>query len=159
MISKVHFKSESDRWQTPQEFWEMLDREFHFDIDVAADAWTARLDEYYSPDNDGLLHEWRGSCWMNPPYGRTIGSWIRKAYESRGTATTVALIPARTDTLWWHHYVMRSNEIRLVRGRLAFLDADGYKRHPAPFPSAVVIWKQTRKTRTRSPVLTTMERN
>ena len=61
MISKVHFKSESDRWQTPQEFWEMLDREFHFDIDVAADAWTARLDEYYSPDNDGLLHEWRGT--------------------------------------------------------------------------------------------------
>src|SRR5438034_1015706 len=82
---------------------------------------------------DGLKQTWRGVCWMNPPYGRQIGLWIRKAYESSlNGVTIVSLVPARTDTAWWHEYAANASEIRFIRGRLRF----GNSANPAPFPSA-----------------------
>ena len=86
----------------------------------------------------GYRTEWRGVCWMNPPYGRTIGNWMKKAYESSlEGATVVCLVPARTDTGWWHNYAMKG-DIEFIKGRLKF----GGSKNSAPFPSAVVVFKQ-----------------
>ena len=134
----VHFSSGTDLWATRKEDFDLLDEEFGFDIDVCAVASNAKCERYFSPQDDGLSQPWTGVCWMNPPYGRTIGLWVAKAYaESRRGATVVCLVPARTDTAWWHEYVMEASEIRLVRGRLKF----GTAENSAPFPSAVVVFR------------------
>jgi phage N-6-adenine-methyltransferase len=115
----VHFSSKTCLWETPQDFFDELDREFGFTLDVCALPENAKCQRYFTPDMDGLKQEWRGVCWMNPPYGREIGEWVRKAFESaRRGATVVCLLPARTDTAWWHTYVMEATEVRFVRGRL-----------------------------------------
>src|SRR4051794_30568294 len=104
MIS-VHFSSESDCWATPQPFFDKLNEEFGFTLDVCATPENAKCTHYFSPQMDGLKQTWRGVCWMNPPYGRQIGLWMRKAYESSLSGTTiVCLVPARTDSAWWHEY-------------------------------------------------------
>lgn len=130
------FSSATDQWETPQAFFDALDAEFHFDVDVCALPDNAKCAAFYTPDLDGLSQEWTGTCWMNPPYGRQIGAWVKKAYESaKNGATVVCLLPARTDTAWWHDYCMRG-VVRFVRGRLKF----GGAQNSAPFPSAVVIF-------------------
>jgi phage N-6-adenine-methyltransferase len=136
---KVHYTSEKQTWETPQDFFDLLDSEFHFDVDVCAEHETAKCNTYYTVGDDGLSEEWSGICWMNPPYGRKIGKWLKKAYESSQAhgATVVCLIPARTDTAWWHDYVMKASEIRFVRGRLKF----GGVTNSAPFPNAVVVFR------------------
>lgn len=132
------FSSEKCEWETPQDFFEQLDVEFHFDLDVCALPENAKCPRYFTPEDDGLRQEWRGVCWMNPPYGREIGKWVKKAYESGlEGATVVCLVPARVDTRWWHDYCMKAAEVRFVRGRLKF----GGVKDNAPFPSAVVIFK------------------
>jgi len=134
---KGMFSSATDNWATPQEVFDQLNAEFGFTLDVCATAENAKCERYFTPELDALLQVWQGICWMNPPYGRQIGRWIRKAYESSlQGATVVCLIPSRTDTAWWHDYVMRG-EIRFVRGRLYFNDGGGR----APFPSAVVVFR------------------
>lgn len=137
----VHFSSKTNEWATPQDFFERLNREFNFELDPCSDGHNAKCDRYFTQEDDGLMQDWAGvaiSVFMNPPYGRVIGDWIRKAYEeSRKGATVVALIPSRTDTKYWHDYVMKAKEIRLVKGRLKFGDG----RNSAPFPSAVVIFQ------------------
>lgn len=131
------FTSKTCEWATPQDFFDALDREFSFDLDVCATSENNKCAEYFSPHDDGLKQEWTGTCYMNPPYGRQIGKWIQKAYESSlNGATVVCLIPARTDTAYWHDYVMRG-EIRFIRGRLYFGSGTG----AAPFPSAVVVFR------------------
>lgn len=131
------FTSKTDLWATPPAFFAELDKEFGFDVDVCAIPENAKCERFYSPEDDGLNQAWEGTCYMNPPYGRQIGKWIRKAYEeSQKGATVVCLIPARTDTAYWHDYVMKG-EIRFIRGRLYFGDGTG----PAPFPSAVVVFR------------------
>jgi phage N-6-adenine-methyltransferase len=117
----------------------MLNDEFHFSLDVCATEETAKCRRYFTKEDDALSMEWSGVCWMNPPYGRKIGVWLKKAYESTisNDATVVCLIPARTDTAWWHDYVMKANEIRFIRGRLKFGDA----KNSAPFPSAIVVFQ------------------
>lgn len=135
-INKGMFTSNTDMWATPQDFFNKLNEEFNFECDVCAIASNAKCRHYFTPEDDGLAQEWEGVCWMNPPYGRTIGEWVKKAYESSlQGATVVCLLPARTDTKWWHEYCMKG-EIRLVRGRLKF----GEGKNSAPFPSAVVIF-------------------
>jgi phage N-6-adenine-methyltransferase len=134
----VHFSSRNDRWETPPEFFARLDEEFGFTLDVCALPENAKCKRYFTPAVDGLKQEWRGVCWMNPPYGRAISKWVQKAWESaQQGATVVCLLPARTDTAWWHTYVMRASEIRLVRGRVRFVGAAS----SAPFPSAVVVFR------------------
>lgn len=140
---KTMFSSATDMWETPQAFFDRLDAEFGFETDVRALPQNAKCAHFFTPAMDGLRQQWSGICWMNPPYGRQIGAWVKRAYEaSRQGATVVCLLPARTDTKWWHEYCMRG-EIRLVRGRLRF----GTARTSAPFPSAVVIFRPQRLQR------------
>jgi phage N-6-adenine-methyltransferase len=134
----VHFSSATDLHATPQDFFDALNAEFGFQTDVCAIESNAKCANYFTPEQDGLAQEWAGICWMNPPYGRTIGRWMRKAYESSMEgATVVCLVPARTDTNWWHDYAMKG-DIRFIKGRLKFGDA----KNSAPFPSAVVVFKK-----------------
>lgn len=137
MNKKLMFSSETDLWETPQATFDALDKEFHFTLDVCALPTNAKVNNYFTPEMDGLSQEWVGACWMNPPYGREIKAWLMKAYESsiRG-ATVVCLLPARTDTSWWHDYVIKG-EVRFIRGRLKF----GGHKNSAPFPSAIVIFR------------------
>ena len=114
-----------------------LNKEFGFELDVCALPENAKCEKYYTPEIDGLKQQWRGICWMNPPYGREIGAWMEKAYESSlEGATVVCLVPARTDTRWFHDFAMRG-EIRFIKGRLKFGDS----KNSAPFPSAVVVFR------------------
>lgn len=105
--------------------------------DVCATKVNAKCEKYYTKKEDGLSQQWHGNCWMNPPYGREIGKWMKKALEaSKEGALVACLVPARTDTAWWHEYAMKG-EIRFIRGRLKF----GGSQNSAPFPSAVVIFR------------------
>ena len=126
-------------WGTPQRLFDELDREFHFTRDVCASRENFKVTSYWDKGDNALAdhQKWVGTLWMNPPYGRGIAMWLKKAYESRATATTVCLIPARTCSRWWHQWAMRADEIRFIKGRLRFQGAeDGAK-----FPSAIVIFK------------------
>lgn len=131
------FTSRSDDWATPQPLFDSLNAEFGpFDVDVCADAENRKCVRYWDRDADGLAQDWRGlNCWMNPPYGREIAGWVRKA-ATGGARRVVALLPARTDTAYWHDYVIPyASEIRFLRGRVRFSG-----KGPAPFPSAVVVF-------------------
>ena len=139
MNTGVIFSSDDMTWETPQNIFNKLDNEFNFTLDVCALAETAKCKKYYTPDTDGLKQEWNGTCWMNPPYGRQIGEWLKKAYEdSLKGNTIVCLIPSRTDTKYWHDYCMKASEIRFVKGRLKF----GNATNSAPFPSAVIVFNK-----------------
>ncbi|MDR1188219.1 MAG: phage N-6-adenine-methyltransferase [Bifidobacteriaceae bacterium] len=117
-------------WQTPQALYEMLDDEFGFDFDPCPT----------DPEFDGLAVEWGRSNFVNPPYGTHLPKWIAKAHiEAAKGKTVVLLIPSRTDTRWWHEHVMTADEVRYIKGRLTFQGA----KHPASFPSCVVVWRGT----------------
>jgi phage N-6-adenine-methyltransferase len=137
VITEAMFSSKTDLWETPQDFFDKLNEEFNFQTDVCALPENAKCKHFYTPEQDGLSQEWSGSCWCNPPYGRQIGKWVRKASESK--ATTVMLIPARTDTAWFHDYIYGKAEVRFVRGRLRFSGA----KENAPFPCMVVVFRNT----------------
>ena len=125
-------------WATPQEFFDSLDKVFRFETDVCAVKDNAKCQRFYTPDDNGLLQDWRGVCWMNPPYGREISQWVEKAYRSAkdNGATVVCLLPARVDTRWWHDFCAKG-EVHFLRGRLKF----GGNDNSAPFPSAVVVFR------------------
>lgn len=135
-VRSVMFSSKRMDWETPQELFDVLDSEFHFTLDPCCSDSNAKCGSYFTEQEDGLVQDWGGeTVFMNPPYGRDIGKWVRKAYiESRKGAIVVCLVPSRTDTKWWHKYAMRG-EIRFFEGRLSF---DGIGT--APFPSALVIF-------------------
>lgn len=126
-------------WSTPQPFFDGLDQEFRFTLDAAASADNAKCIRYFDIDADGLSQAWDNqTVWCNPPYGDQVGRWVAKSHEAaQAGATVVMLIPARTDTAWWHRFAMQADEVRLVRGRLRFSGATTN----APFPSAVVIFR------------------
>jgi site-specific DNA-methyltransferase (adenine-specific) len=139
-----------DTWTTPRDFFDKLNAEFNFGLDAAAlQASTLVPDNWYGPDHpdpaarDALRIDWNHNSrgrpiWLNPPYGRVIKDWMRKASEvASGGGTVVCLVPARTDTAWWHDYCINAYEIRYIRGRLKF----GGQKNSAPFPSAVVVMK------------------
>lgn len=130
--------SNNPEWSTPRKVFDTLDREFRFTLDVCANAVNRKCPRYFDRETDGLAQDWSGErCWMNPPYGRQIEEWVRKAFESTrdGDTIVVGLLPNRTDTRWWRS-VMRATEIRFVEGRLKF----GYAKQSAPFGSAIVVW-------------------
>ena len=128
-------------WETPQAFFDALDAKYHFETDVCATDENAKCAHYFTKEQDGLLQQWHGVCWMNPPYGREITAWIQKAYHSsRHGATVVCLLPSRTDTAWFHDYVKDKADITFIRGRLKF----GTATNGAPFPSIVVVYNQSR---------------
>jgi len=139
MLNQALFSSVKTEWETPQELFDRLNEEFRFTLDVCATAENAKCKRFFSPDQDGLKQSWEGEiCWMNPPYGREIGKWVRKAYrESLKGATVVCLLPARTDTSWFHDYIYGRAEIRFLRGRLKF----GSAKNSAPFPNMIAIYR------------------
>jgi len=139
-INEGLFTSKTDLWETPQDLFDKLDDEFGFDLDVCALPDNAKCSVYYTPDDDGLSKPWTGICWCNPPYGRQIGSWVRRAWLSSATGNTVVmLLPARTDTRWFHEYIYQKDrvEIRFLQGRLKF----GNSKNSAPFPSMVCVFR------------------
>lgn len=125
-MNRVHFSSLHDEWKTPQSIYAKLNEEFKFNDDPCPLG-----------GKDGLERAWGSSTFVNPPYS-TIAVWVAKAWkEHLGGACVVMLIPSRTDTRWWHDYVMRAKEIRFIKGRLKF----GGAKWSAPFPSAVIVFK------------------
>lgn len=136
----VMFSSKTGQWATPCEFFEKLDWRFGpFDLDPCASEGNAKCANFFTEEDDGLTKSWEGFVsFVNPPYGRGIEKWIKKAYEESRKENTkvVMLIPARTDTKYWHKYVMKADEIYFVKGRLKFGDSE----NSAPFPSAVVVF-------------------
>lgn len=140
MNTKIMFSSASDNWGTPQDFFDKLNAEFGFDLDVCATKENAKCSKYFTKGQDGLNQYWgANTCWMNPPYGREIKAWVRKACDTSNFqgVVVVALLPARTDTAWFWDYIQGKAEIRFIRGRLKF----GGCKNSAPFPSMVVIWR------------------
>lgn len=136
MITSGLMSSVTDTWETPQDFFDRLNEIYGFETDVCALPENAKCTHYFTPEVDGLKQDWIGTCWMNPPYGREIGKWMKKAFESSlDGATVVCLVPARTDTAWWHDYAMNGT-VEFIRGRLKF----GKSNNSAPFPSALVIF-------------------
>ena len=145
MMDKILFSSEKMDWCTPQSFFDRLDGEFHFVLDAAATKENAKCQRFFTPDDDALAQSWDcgGAVFCNPPYGRTIGRWCKKAWEEsrKMRNPVVMLIPARTDTAYFHDYIYGKAEVRFVRGRLKFEDEKGAVKASAPFPSMVVIWR------------------
>lgn len=140
--TKGMFTSTTDLWETPQAFFDQLNAEFCFSLDACALPWNAKCERYYTPEQDGLSQPWTGVVWCNPPYGRKIGKWVEKAVASVSEgATVVMLLPARTDTQWFHRYIYHQAEIRFVPGRLKF----GGAKWNAPFPCMVVIFRPGRE--------------
>lgn len=143
MNADVMFSSKTDNWATPPEFFKELDKEFHFNLDPAADEFNHKCDRYFTIAENGLLQDWGGnSVFCNPPYGREIGKWVEKAYRTNKESgdLVVMLLPARTDTKWFHDFIYHKAEIRFIKGRLKF----GGSKNSAPFPSMVVIYRQKR---------------
>lgn len=143
MNNQLMFSSEDMTWETPLYFFNKLNLEFNFTLDVCCVPETAKCVNYFTPEDDGLSQDWgNNTCWMNPPYGRDIIRWMKKAYEaSLKGALVVCLVPARTDTEWFQTYAMRAEEIRFVKGRLKFGN-NGEAINSAPFPSAIVIFNR-----------------
>jgi len=136
----VGFSSKSVEWDTPAAFFQRLDLSFSFTLDPCATERNAKCSKFYTIEQNGLEQDWGGeTVFVNPPYGRGIGAWVEKAYKEskKHNTTVVMLIPSRTDTKWWHNYVMKAKEVYLLKGRLKFGDS----KNAAPFPSAVVVFE------------------
>ena len=136
---KPLFSSKTDDWETPDALFKALDAEFKFTTDVCATRSNAKCKHFYSPEQNGLAQKWEGVCWCNPPYGREIKNWVKKA--SKADCTVVMLLPARTDTSWFHDYILDRAEIRFIRGRIKFSNA----KDNAPFPNMIVIFRRDEK--------------
>lgn len=136
----VHYSSKTDEWATPQDFFDQLDKEFHFTLDPCANEQNHKCKKFYTKEQDGLLYDWGGhTVFCNPPYGREISKWVKYSYEQSRKENTIVvmLVPSRTDTRWFHNYIYGKAEIRFVKGRLKF----GGATTGAPFPSMVVVFR------------------
>ena len=135
MLNDSLFSSKDQTWETPQDLFDKLNSVFNFETDVCAVPETAKCNTYFTPEIDGLKQEWKGFCWMNPPYGREQVKWIEKA--SKENATTVCLIPARPDTKVWQEIIFKkAKAVCFIKGRLKF----GSSKDSAPFPSALIVF-------------------
>ena len=154
MNTDLMFSSKSDEWETPLDLFNELDREFNFTLDPCATDENHKVKKYYTKKDNGLIKSWAGEVvFVNPPYGRSIGKWVEKSYYEAQNATVVMLIPARTDTSYFHDYIYHNAEIRFLRGRIKFINRalpswreDGnFKISGAPFPSMIVVFKNRGK--------------
>lgn len=144
MLNDSLFSSRTDQWETPADLFRKLNDEFHFTLDPCADEKNHKCEKYFTKEQNGLIQDWSEDVvFCNPPYGRNIGEWVKKAFESVSahththTHTVVMLLPARTDTKWFHNYIYHKAEIRFIRGRLKF----GNSKNSAPFPSMIVVFR------------------
>lgn len=145
------FSSNRDDWETPQDFFDKLNTQYHFTLDPCSSNTNAKCPKHYTEQDNGLEQDWGGEIvFCNPPYSRKGGQdlWVKKCYEEslKPNTTVVALLPARTDTKRFHQYILGKAEIIWIEGRLVFeidgkpiLDKKG-RPQPAPFPSMVCIW-------------------
>ena len=142
------FSSKRHDWETPKSLFDTLNKEFEFGLDAAAQQHNAKLDDFITPSEDALNVDWEKrakgrSVWLNPPYGRNIGDWIKKAYfESLKGVAVVVLTFVRSDTAWWHEWAMKAAEIRLIRGRVTFVGAS----QAAPAPSCLIVFDESKKS-------------
>ena len=141
-MDKVLFSSQKMDWATPQDFFEELDKEFHFTLDPCADEYNHKCDKYFTKEINGLIQNWGGhNVFCNPPYGREIYDWVKKCSEEakKENTTIVLLIPSRTDTKYFHEFLYKKEnvELRFIKGRLKFGDG----KNSAPFPSLVAIFR------------------
>ena len=139
MINKGLMSSNTDEWATPQKLYDELNKEFNFTLDPCSTKENHKCSTYFTKEDDGLQKEWGGyTVYCNPPYGREISKWIKKAYEENQKGTLIVLLlPARTDTKWFHEYIYNKHEIRFIKGRLKFND----EKNNAPFPSMLVVMR------------------
>ncbi|MFY7908427.1 MAG: DNA N-6-adenine-methyltransferase [Emticicia sp.] len=139
MNIKAFFSHKNTVWSTPQGFFDELDKKYNFTTDVCATSENTKCAIFFSPETDGLQQEWTGTCWMNPPYGKEISSWVKKAHleVSTGKCKVIALLPARTDTKWFHELILGKYKVEFIKGRLKFSDS----KNSAPFPSMLVIFE------------------
>lgn len=139
MNTELMFSSKSDLWSTPQEFFEQLNSEFNFNLDPCSTHENAKCEKHFTINEDGLMQDWGGyRVFCNPPYGKELKKWVKKCYEESKKENTIVvmLIPARTDTSYFHDYIYNKAEIRFIRGRLKF----GNCKNCAPFPSMIVVF-------------------
>ncbi len=140
MNTDIMFSSKTDQWSTPQAFFDELDREFSFTLDPCADTENHKCARYFTAEEDGLVQDWSGErVFCNPPYGRAIYKWVEKCYREgcKDGTIVVLLIPARTDTAYFHDFILNRAEVRFIRGRLKFGDSTT----GAPFPSMLAIFR------------------
>ena len=140
MNNELMFSSKTDLWSTPNDFFDKLNDEFHFTLDPCSTHENAKCYKHFTEEENGLLQDWGNEVvFCNPPYGRQIKDWVKKSYEEsqKDNTTVVMLIPARTDTIYFHEYIYHKAEIRFIKGRLKF----GNAKNSAPFPSMVVIFE------------------
>ena len=136
---EVHYSSKSNEWNTPDDLYNKLEKEFNFTLDPCTNGENNKCDKFYTEKENGLIQDWsKDIVFMNPPYGRQISQWIEKAYnESLKGSKVVCLIPSRTDTKYWHDFIFnKASEVRFIKGRLKFGDS----KNSAPFPSAIVVY-------------------
>jgi len=136
---KVHFSSKSNEWNTPDDLYNILYKEFNFTLDPCTNGENNKCEKFYTEKENGLIHDWsKDIVFMNPPYGRQIRQWVEKAYnESLKGSKVVCLIPSRTDTKYWHDFIFnKASEVRFIKGRLKFGDS----KNSAPFPSAIIVY-------------------
>jgi len=150
-MDKILHSSESNEWETPQLLFDILDSNIHFKLDPCATKDNHKCEKYYTVEDDGLSKHWKGPVFMNPPYGREIGKWVKKAYETslpdlfHDKARVVGLIPARPDTKYWFNYIFLKAWVIFLKGRLKFSNPGVGECIGAPFPSALVFWGDFKK--------------
>lgn len=142
MNTELMFSSKTPEWATPQDLFDKLNAEFQFTLDVCATAENAKCAKFYTREDDGLAQSWGDErVWCNPPYGREIAAWVERCSTAGpilNATLAVALVPARTDTRWWHDWVIPyAADVRFIKGRLKF----GGHKNSAPFPSAIVVFR------------------
>ena len=142
MKTELFFSCQTDQWETPQDFFDQLDKEFHFTLDPCADETNHKCERYFTKEQDGLKQDWSGEIvFCNPPYNE-LSRWAKKCYEEYlNGAVVVMLVPARTDTKWFHDWIYHKAELRFIKGRLRFGNS-GNSTSNAPFPSMVVVFKK-----------------
>jgi len=156
-FDKNRFRTENQSWETPHELFDLLNKEFNFDIDLSASKKNTKCKKFISKKEDALNMSWNGCGWLNPPYGgsskNSLKNWVKKSFgESRKKGCTVVmLIPARTNTAWWHTYCMRAKEVRLIKGRPKFKGCI----HGLPQPLAIIVFNN----KSTGPILKTQEVN
>ena len=135
---KAAMTSNKDDWETPQELFDKLDAIYHFTLDPCSTHENAKCEKHFTVEDDGLAQSWEDeTVFCNPPYGRSIGEWVKKCAEESKHAKVVMLIPARTDTAYFHDYIYRKAKVEFLRGRLKF-ERGGVALNSAPFPSMIV---------------------
>lgn len=138
-MEKAMFSSQRDDWETPQDLFDKLNAEFNFTLDPCASNDNAKCQKYFTQEQDGLKQNWQGeTVFCNPPYGREIKKWVSKAYKEslKPDTLVVMLLPSRTDTSWFHDYILPYGKINFIKGRLKF----GSSKNSAPFPSMIVVF-------------------